>query len=123
MINIWIVLVIIFFHWIADFVFQSDKEAQGKSKNWKDLLSHTIMYSLLWGIPIIIGKMCGLFGAQMLLFIPITFCIHTATDFYTSRVNRQLWEQKDTHGFFVSIGFDQFLHYVQLLLTFYFLKG
>lgn len=32
--------------------------------------------------------------------------------------NGSLWEQKKVHEFFVSIGFDQLLHYIQLILTF-----
>jgi len=43
-----ICLVILFIHWIADFVFQTDEMAKGKSKNWKDLIAHTFIYSWTW---------------------------------------------------------------------------
>jgi hypothetical protein len=78
---------------------------------------------LLWIIPIFIYFLLFIpHTPVMLLFIPITFICHTATDYYTSRANMILWEKKNVHGFFVSVGFDQFLHYVQLLLTFYLLS-
>lgn len=116
-INIYIVLGILFFHWVFDFILQTDEQAQNKSKDLYALLSHTVSYSSAW---FIISILYAIFTSNMaiLAFAPITFLIHTATDFYTSRVNSQLYEQNKTHEFFVSIGFDQWLHFVQLLLTY-----
>jgi hypothetical protein len=123
MINLTVVILIIFIHWIADFVLQTDWEATNKSTNIKALLSHTLRYSVWWTVFIIIY---GIFFHQLtilnaLLFILITFIAHTITDYFTSRLNKKLWDTKQVHNFFVSIGFDQILHYVQLLLTFYFI--
>ena len=42
------IFTILLIHWFADFVLQTDKQAKGKSKNWRDLLSHTLTYSLIW---------------------------------------------------------------------------
>jgi len=39
---------ILLIHWVADFVLQTDKQAKGKSKNWNDLLSHTVSYTGVW---------------------------------------------------------------------------
>ena len=39
---------IIIIHWITDFIFQDEKWALGKSKNWKDLLNHTFTYSFVF---------------------------------------------------------------------------
>lgn len=119
------ILSILFVHWFADFVCQTDKMAQGKSKNWFDLLSHTGLYSVVWGVPayILIGLNCenlsaGPLSLLVLYFCSITFVAHTITDYFTSRLNSKLWNDKKVHYFFVSIGFDQWLHYVQLFLTF-----
>lgn len=113
MISIYIILGILFWHWFADFVMQTDKEATGKSKNMKDLLSHTVKYSVMWIIPAMI--MLGFHGFT---FAVITFICHTVTDYFTSRLNSKLWAEGKVHNFFVSIGFDQWLHYVQLFLTY-----
>ena len=135
-INIYIVIAILFIHWVADFVFQTDKQAQGKSKNWGDLLSHTLVYSLVWYLVIFIIALKSyadyFFGnnfnsnpiedlgwsLSILLFPIITFVCHTITDYFTSRLNAKLWADKKVHNFFVSVGFDQFLHFAQLLLTY-----
>jgi|SRR6185369_3222161 len=112
---------ILLIHWFSDFVLQTDKQAKGKSKNWNDLLQHTINYSLIWALA---G--CILFPInywpQIILFFLITFFTHTITDYFTSRLNSKLWAEGKVHYFFVSIGFDQILHYVQLFLTYQLLK-
>ncbi len=112
---------ILIIHWIADFVLQTDKQAKGKSKNWSDLLEHTLTYSILW---LAIGMFYSVFTTMTynwLWFGIITFVAHTITDYFTSRLNSTLWAKGDVHKFFVSIGFDQILHYVQLFFTYYLL--
>ena len=118
------IFMIIVIHWVADFVLQSDEDAKGKSKYAKNLLNHTALYSFLWLTPLMIynevllsDKLIGFHLAFD--FICITFIFHTITDYFTSRLNAKLWEEKKAHNFFVSIGFDQVLHYVQLFITFY----
>ena len=117
------IFTIIIVHWIADFVFQDEKWALGKSKNWIDLLTHTTMYSLFWFV--------------MLIFLPFnltlvfwfsTFIFHTITDYFTSRIVAKRFENKyygspiPNFGAFTIIGIDQVLHYIQLFITFYLLK-
>jgi len=116
-INLIIVLFILFWHWFADFVCQTDWMATNKSKNMFPLVSHTVVYSIIFG-------MCMLFINTPIAssFMAITFMCHTITDYFTSRLNSKLWNEKKVHWFFVSVGFDQFLHYAQLLLTYYILK-
>lgn len=130
MVNIYVVFAILFIHWIADFVLQTDKQAKGKSKNWADLLSHTGTYSAVWLFAsafIIYFDGNGLSHMDnayyALLFAGITFVAHTITDYFTSRLNSKLYTANKVHYFFVSIGFDQILHYVQLFLTYQFITG
>ena len=124
------ILIILGFHWFADFIMQDEKWALGKSKNWDDLLTHTITYSLLWLIPITIGGLgFNLWSPIMMWAIPITFVCHTITDYITSREVSKKFEKKEygtsipnTGGFSI-IGFDQYLHYIQLFLTYAWLKS
>jgi hypothetical protein len=124
MITLTEIFAIFIMHWIADFVFQDEKWALGKSKNWIDLLSHTSLYSLLWFIPMII-----LLGVnwKVFVFVFVTFVLHTTTDYYTSRIvskkfaNNHYGSPIPNFGAFSIIGFDQALHYIQLFLTYYYL--
>lgn len=116
---------IITIHWFADFVLQTDKQAKGKSKEWRPLLEHTISYTLCW-IPFLYFTkwQLNIEGTNPLgLFLLVTFIAHTITDYFTSRLNSKLWAEGKTHLFFVSIGFDQILHYIQLFLTYWILAG
>ena len=119
--TVYAALIIVFIHWFADFVCQTNKQAMGKSKAWEPLLSHTAMYSVVWFIVTMVLGCClgeSIVPLRMMWFAPITFLAHTATDYYTSRVNSVLATKEDKHDFFVSIGFDQFLHYAQLFITY-----
>lgn len=124
-INIYILFTILFFYWLFDFVLQTDKQAIGKSKNWSDLTDHTFNYSCYWmfiipSLLIIINKE---FTREYIVINTLTFCFitficHTTQDYFTSRLNSKLHQQGKIHLFFVSVGWDQFLHYIQLILTF-----
>lgn len=125
--NLITILSILVIHWIADFVFQTDKQAKGKSNNWSDLLSHTFNYSFVWWVMglIYLAFSFKQFPIQptsnllpILYFGIITFICHTITDYFTSRLNKYLWNKGRVHDFFISIGFDQLLHYFQLFLTY-----
>ncbi len=126
----YIYLAILFIHWLADFVLQTDAQAKNKSKSNGALISHTLNYSLVW---LVIGTAWSI-GSNIYsdfqylfswkgvwIFSGITFICHTITDYFTSRLNARLWAKGDVHNFFVSVGFDQFLHFVQLFLTYHFL--
>lgn len=121
MISLIAVVVILLLHWFADFICQTDEDAKNKSTNNNNLFFHTITYSCIWAVASI------LFYVQtsitlVLWFAPITFVCHTIQDYITSREVKKYFEKGDLHNGFVIIGFDQFLHTVQLLLTYYFLK-
>lgn len=141
--NILTIIIIIILHWIADFVLQTDKMAKGKSKNWSDLLGHTFLYSCVWFAATIFGALILRYSVNVIYyFFLITFILHTITDYFTSRLNSKLYAKVEyyralkgtdinnieyydkqeglaVHNFFMAIGFDQLLHYIQLFLTYY----
>lgn len=123
-----LISLMLFSHFLGDFILQSDWMALGKSKSWKPLLAHTSVYSLcfLW------------LGWQFAL---ITFALHTITDAITSRWTSSLWfvrliepingpgskfygayDMTKRHWFFVVIGLDQLIHGVTLLWTLHLLS-
>lgn len=96
---------ILFFHWLTDFVLQTDKMALNKSKSLKWLGLHSITYGLPWII----------FGWKISLFLT---CSHFVIDFVTSRITSYLWQKGDRHNFFVIIGLDQFIHITSIIWIF-----
>lgn len=124
---------LIIIHFLADVILQKGEWAIGKSKNWKDLLSHTFTYSVVWLIPIMFlfpAYESGInYFINSILFCLITFICHTITDYFTSRWSSREYEKKNfgtsiPRGFdyFVILFFDQILHYAQLFLTFHYIS-
>ena len=112
-----IILGILFFHWLFDFVFQTHEQAMNKSSSWKYLCEHTGTYSFWWCVVSVLYGIIANTSLLILLFAPITFIFHTVTDYISSRESKNFFEKKDYHNGFVVVGIDQFAHYVQLLLT------
>lgn len=119
-------LTLLFLHFIGDFLLQSDWMALGKSKRLLPLVAHVAVYAACF-LPFLSWR-----------FAIITFAFHLVQDMITSQWTTKLWflplttwydEEKDElcyqaypkwhlrHWFFVAIGFDQLLHYTQLVLT------
>lgn len=122
MISIWIIIGVLFIHWIADFVLQTDEQAKNKSTSNTALTSHVFMYSLIWSFVSIFWVAFGAGSVWFLVFGPVTFTCHWITDYFTSRLNTRLFKCNKIHEFFVSIGFDQILHYVQLFVLYMILR-
>lgn len=114
------ILYLLFAHWVADFVMQEGEDAKKKSSKWFNLLRHTSEYALFMTGFIMVGYA---FPNVLLLslFFASMFLSHTAIDYVTSRLNARLLKRHKRHKFFVSIGFDQWIHYVVLFLTAYWL--
>ena len=96
---------LIWMHFLADFVLQSDKMAINKSKEKKWLLIHCVIY----GLPFLF------FGWRFSLLCVTS---HFVVDFVTSRITSKLWQLEKRYWFFVTIGFDQAIH-LTLLGVFY----
>jgi len=114
MITLDMIIFMLLIHWLADFVLQTHNQATKKSTSWKALLGHTLSYAGVWFVAL------SFFfpAAPIIIFVAITFVAHTITDYITSREAVKLHKKGDIHNFFVVIGFDQILHYAQLLITF-----
>ncbi len=110
-----IILLILATHFIADFLLQSDWMALNKSHDNLALFSHVVVYSIvtMFLIDTVTENKQLLSG-----WIALNFVLHFAQDWVTSRLNAYLWIKEQRHWFFVSIGFDQLLHYVALFVSY-----
>ena len=127
--GVFLILWIIFAHWVGDFVCQTHWQASNKSKNWNALARHVVTYTLCMTIliaPAIPGwHLLPTQGAgnRLAVFFAVTLVAHFVTDAITSRITSRLYAKQDWHNFFVVVGFDQVLHYAQLFATFAFIVG
>lgn len=98
--------VIFFVHWFADFICQTDKIATNKSKSIKYLGLHILIYTSIMMI----------FGWKFAIANGI---IHFVIDYYSSKITTYFYLKEDRHNFFVTIGFDQWLHHITLMATYF----
>jgi len=111
MISIWVILIIFWVHFVADFMLQSDAIALAKSSDNQILTWHVFLYI----IPFLL-----IFGP---IFALLNFMLHWITDYFSSRATAKLYKAGKRHWFFVVIGLDQALHYTALFTTYYLLSG
>ena len=118
------ILFILLVHWFADFVLQTHHMSTRKSSSNYYLTMHVSVYTfstiVLWALvfpftPLHISSL------GVWLSFAVIFITHWVTDYFTSRLTSKLYKEESYHDFFVVIGFDQVLHYTQLLLTFYYI--
>ena len=101
-----IFIVLLFAHWLADFVYQSDWMAKNKSKRIDALLLHVWVYMsiiALFALPIL-GLVNGI------IFILVNGAAHFCIDFVTSRISSKFFADQDYHNGFVIVGLDQWIH-------------
>ena len=110
---------LVFAHFIADFLCQTDDMARRKSKEFEWLMLHVVVYTL---VLIVLGAAVG--GVKFGVFLGnLNGVLHLAIDFCTSKATSRLWQKQSWHWFFCVIGFDQALHTSILLASAYWLLG
>lgn len=115
------VYIIIWAHFVADFICQTDAMARNKSSSNFWLGYHISTYTL----ALMVGALAVTGGDPrgVAIYALVNGAAHFATDYVTSRITKRLWEKKRVHDFFVVIGFDQALHMTILLATLPILGG
>ena len=114
--QILIITIVLICHFIGDFVLQTNEMAQNKSKSNKVLTSHVRMYIA----PFLFMAICfpiAIHGLGSIYFLIVNFIMHWVIDHTSSRVTSYYWEKKKIHAFFVTIGADQLIHALTLLIT------
>lgn len=114
-------LVLALIHFVADFLCQSSAMAVNKAKSLYWLTMHVLVYtsvlSLAAGMFYYYTRNAGL----ALIWLTINGLMHWVTDFFTSKLTSKYWHKEDKHWFFVTIGFDQLIHYSCLFMTYHYM--
>lgn len=120
-------IIILFIHFVADFLFQSRQMGVKKSRNIYWLVAHIYVYSIITFLGWIFFFNLNL--KMSFELISLTVFSHFLTDYITSKISskfylkskksKSLKESKYFEWLFWStIGFDQLIHAITLILTF-----
>lgn len=104
---------IIFSHWVADFIAQSDWMAKNKSKSWVALSTHILAYTATLLAIISVANP----SIHAWKYALVNGAAHFVVDAITSRITAKLYAKADIHNFFVVIGLDQAIHMATLIAT------
>lgn len=100
-----IMLYLVWMHFVADFLLQTDRIALNKSSSNSILLLHVTAYGLC-------------FMSVGVAYALANTVLHFITDWITSRLTKRLWQANERHWFFVVIGLDQAAHMTALIATY-----
>ena len=123
------IIVLLIAHFLADFVFQTENMKKNKSGSIAVLFLHAFIYTIaFFNIFFLYTLMISYFSLttitlqhwfQMVVGISIVNgIIHYIIDYFTSQLNKWLWNTKKLNLFFISIGFDQLLHTGLIIISF-----
>lgn len=114
-------LILVWGHYLADFVLQTRKMALEKSKYISTLFLHCLEHFLVYLI------LCTPFvgGVLAFKFAGVNAILHGVVDWNIWRGYKYIHRDKDittfryweTHGFWSVVGLDQAIHYTCLVLT------
>lgn len=116
-------LIIIWAHFVADFMLQNDTMAQNKSTSNIWLTNHVMVYSFaMLGIMATFVYLLNPVSSHwqlvmLLVWAVINGALHWITDWVSSRATSYLWKQGDRHNFFVVVGADQAVHLSTMIVT------
>lgn len=113
------IITILFAHWVADFIFQSQEIAANKYNNIYVLIRHICIYTTVLFSILCISKLFGINidSEKLMQLCALNGLLHFIVDFCTSKITHYLYSKNKIHEFFVVIGFDQLLHYSCLFMT------
>lgn len=124
MINFFEVSILLFAHYIADFLFQTNWMAKGKSSSLLKLSVHIGTYTLVLFVCCFFLVLIrhNITIGEIAAFAIISGLFHFAVDFFTSKITSYQYKNNmmgsDTvpnFGFFSTIGADQLLHSLCLI--------
>lgn len=116
---LFLVTLLLFKHFWADWFFQSSKMAAKKGADWRWLAAHCGIHILL-SAPILLF-FTTLYTALFLL--AVEFIVHYAIDWLKSRPILSKLYPMPSHNFWVLIGLDQLAHQVFYVFVTFFVMG
>jgi hypothetical protein len=120
--------VLLFGHFLGDYVFQTRWQSLHKRDSLEALFRHVFTYAATITAAFVVGVTTMQVAVPFLLysaavFFVVMFLAHGLVDFIATRVYSRLWERSQFKAFFSVVGFEQMLHQYLLLAATIWLVG
>ena len=109
------IIILVLMHIIGDFILQGSKLSKRKILKLPALFEHTGIYTAT--LIILSPLFLSLTFLQSLIFSFLNGVLHFVVDFVTCKVKKKYWEV-DEEKYFKTIGLDQTLHIIILIVTY-----
>jgi len=111
------IVLIILLHFVADFLCQTREMGLGKCSSNIILVKHIAAYSMVFLVASLLTPAFGL------VFVVVNGLAHAVTDWFSSRIGKWFHNQNQMYWFFATLGLDQTVHMLTLVLTYHYLLG
>lgn len=112
---LYFLIYVLFIHYLADFVCQTNWMALNKSKNNLALGVHVITYSAVMLLGLHIALIFHVMS-YIWLFVLANGLLHFATDYISSRLSAKFLIAEQRSYFWWTIGGDQWVHQATLII-------
>jgi hypothetical protein len=108
-------------HWIADFLLQNSWMADNKSTKLYPLMVHCLFYALFMSAYITAAHNVHWWGLSswnvttILYVITLFWFTHFVIDYCTSKITHAAFKKGKIRFLFNTVGFDQFLHFLVIV--------
>ena len=109
-------IVLLVAHYVGDFLLQSRKIANNKHNNWLYLLAHGGLYSV--ALFIFVAVFTPNSWLPVLEFTVINAASHILIDKVTSTLTSKFYLKNNIKAMFSTIGLDQLIHTIILVLSY-----
>lgn len=107
-------------HFIADFLFQTRKMGENKSRSLLWLSAHILVYTAVLCVCTFAADSIYHFEVgteKLFLFVLANGYLHLITDFFSSKASSYFYKKNNLGLFWWTIGLDQMIHGICLLAT------
>jgi hypothetical protein len=116
----WLIIYVLFVHFVSDYVFQSNSIIEYKSKHWVWLMIHVLSYISILTVGILIGSLFFKYNLGFIWkFLLININAHWITEYFTSRRIEKYRKKSKTRNMMLLIGLEQFIILSAIFLSFH----
>jgi hypothetical protein len=119
------IFVILFLYWIGEFVVQTRWQAENKTTNKAALFAHSINYTAVFCIPVLIYYFTSEMRPEVTFILPASFITHLGISHLSTKMSEEMAKEDKIYSInsaYCYAGLGHIICIFQLLGTYYILQ-